>query len=52
MAILGILKEVLSYFSSHKRRWLLPIILFLLILGILLVASTQTVFAPFLYTIF
>ena len=46
------LKEIMHYFTAKKRRWLLPIVVFLLILGGLIVASAQSVFAPFIYTLF
>lgn len=46
------LKEFFTYFKTPKRRWLLPIIIFLVIIGILMVASSQSVFAPFIYTLF
>ena len=48
----NVLKAVFSYFSAKKRRWLLPIALFLVILGMLIVASATSVFAPFIYTLF
>jgi len=46
------LREILRYFFAKKRRWLLPIVMFLLALGALLVAGANSVFAPFIYTLF
>lgn len=48
----SVLKAIFSYFSTRKRRWLLPIVLFLFILGALIVVSATSVFAPFIYTLF
>ncbi|MDP3727067.1 MAG: DUF5989 family protein [bacterium] len=48
----SVLKAIFSYFSARKRRWLLPIVLFLFILGALIVVSATSVFAPFIYTLF
>ncbi len=47
-----VLREILGYFTAKKRRWLLPIVLFLFILGALIVVSATSVFAPFIYTLF
>lgn len=52
MGILKVLGAILSYFSAKRRRWLLPIVLFLVILGALIVVSSTSVFAPFIYTLF
>lgn len=52
MYFLKVLKEIVAYFASKKRRWLLPIVLFLVILGALMVMSSTSVFAPFIYTLF
>ena len=52
MYLLKVLREIVSYFAARKRRWLLPIVLFLVILGMLIVASATSVFAPFIYTLF
>lgn len=50
--MLETLKELFAYFATRKRRWLLPIIIFLVIIGVLMVAGSQSVFAPFIYTLF
>lgn len=52
MGKLQIVKEVIAYFSQNKRYWLLPVVLFLLILGGLVVLSSNAVVAPFIYTLF
>lgn len=52
MGYLRVIREVLHYFTAAKRRWLLPIVIFLFILGTLMVASSSAVLAPFIYTLF
>lgn len=47
-----ILREILVYFTSRKRRWLLPLVIVLLILGVLIIAGSSSVLAPFIYTLF
>ncbi len=48
----GIAGELLSFFWSNKRWWLLPIILTLFILGALIVVAQSSAIAPFIYTLF
>jgi hypothetical protein len=38
--------------KTHKKFWLAPIILFLLVLGVLLVLAQGAAVAPFIYTLF
>ncbi len=45
-------KELLRYIFSRKKFWLIPIILFILIFGGLVVLTEGTAVAPFIYTIF
>jgi hypothetical protein len=44
--------ELLQFLLTRKKFWLLPAIIILLLLGILLVLSSGSVLAPFIYTIF
>jgi len=37
---------------QHRKLWLAPIIILLLILGVLLVLAQTSALAPFIYTIF
>ena len=50
--MLSFLKELCDYFFHRKKYWLLPLIIFSLLLGLLLIASQGSVVAPFIYTIF
>ncbi len=46
------LVELWQFLKVRKKFWLLPLILFLLVLGFLLVFAGGTAVAPFIYTIF
>lgn len=49
---LGILKEFISFIIARKKWWLIPVILFLGLLGMLLVLAEGSAVAPFIYTLF
>ncbi len=49
---LGIAGELLSFFMSYKRWWMLPMIIVLLLVGVLLVLAESSTIAPFIYTLF
>ncbi len=46
------LKEIYKFIMVRKKFWLIPILLFLLIFGGVLVVTKGTAVAPFIYTIF
>jgi len=46
------LKDLWMYLKERKKWWLLPVILILLFFGILIVLSSGSAIAPFIYTIF
>jgi len=46
------LKELLLFLRAHKKLWLLPVILLMVLIGWLLIFAQGSVFAPFIYTIF
>ena len=48
----GIAGELLSFFVNHKRWWMLPIILVVLLMGVLLILAQSSAIAPFIYTLF
>ena len=52
MSRLSILKEFWSFLRVRKKWWLMPIVVFLLTLGVILVASKGSALAPFIYTLF
>lgn len=46
------LKEFWSFLRIRKRYWLLPVILILMLLGAIIVFSSGSAVAPFIYTLF
>lgn len=52
MSKIGILKELWSFLRQRKKWWLLPITIFLLLMGIVIVAVESSAIAPLIYAIF
>lgn len=46
------LMDIYNFLMVRKKWWLLPIVLVLLLFGVLIVLSSGTAVAPFIYTIF
>lgn len=46
------LKDLWGFLRERKKFWLLPIILILLLFGALIVLTSGTAIAPFIYTLF
>ncbi len=46
------LRDLWNFLKVRKKFWLLPIILTLLLFGALIVLTSGTAVAPFIYTIF
>ncbi|MGB6972507.1 MAG: DUF5989 family protein [Desulfobulbales bacterium] len=46
------IKDLWGFLKMRKKFWLLPIILSLLLFGILIVLTSGSAIAPFIYTIF
>jgi len=49
---MDILKDLWGFLKERKKFWLLPIILMLLLIGALIVFSSGSAVAPFIYTLF
>jgi Family of unknown function (DUF5989) len=49
---LGVTGELLSFFWSNKRWWLVPMLAALFLLGTLIVLAQSSAIAPFIYTLF
>jgi hypothetical protein len=49
---LGIVGELLSFFATNKRWWLLPMIIMVLLVGVMLILAQSSAIAPFIYTLF
>jgi len=52
MGKIGIMLELWEFLRVRKNWWLLPILVFLLLVGVLLVFSESSAVAPFIYTLF
>ncbi|MBN1522830.1 MAG: hypothetical protein JW928_09905 [Candidatus Aureabacteria bacterium] len=52
MSRMDLVKEFWDFLKTRKKWWLTPIILFLLLLGLLIVLSSGSVIAPFIYTLY
>lgn len=48
----GIAGELVSFFMSNKRWWMLPMICVLLLLAVTLILAQSSAIAPFIYTLF
>jgi hypothetical protein len=46
------LRELWGFLRVRKKFWMLPLILILLLFGALIVLTTGTAIAPFIYTLF
>ncbi len=47
----GLLRDFWGFLGQNKKWWLLPILIFLLVFGLLVILS-GTGLAPFIYTLF
>ena len=46
------LKDLWGFLKVRKKFWLLPIIIMLLLFGVLIVLTSGSAIAPFIYTLF
>ena len=46
------LKDLLQFFMQRKKFWLLPLVLVLLLFGVLVVMTSGSAIAPFIYSVF
>jgi len=47
-----LLKDLWGFLKERKKFWLLPIIIIILLVGLLIVFSSGSAIAPFIYTLF
>lgn len=47
-----IIREFWEFLRVRKKWWLMPIVFFLLFLGVILVAAKGSALAPFIYSLF
>lgn len=48
----GVAGELLSFFASNKRWFLMPMIIVVLLAAILMIVAQSSAIAPFIYTLF
>jgi hypothetical protein len=46
------LRDFFNYLKERKKWWLIPVIVILLLFGTLIVLSSGSAIAPFIYTLF
>jgi hypothetical protein len=46
------LKDLVGFFGARKKFWLLPLVVVLLGFGVLIVLTSGSAIAPFIYTLF
>lgn len=46
------IKDMLQFFMQRKKFWLLPLVLVLLLFGVLVVMTSGSAIAPFIYSVF
>jgi hypothetical protein len=52
MSKISIISEFWEFLKVRKRYWLMPIVFFLILLGLLIIATQGSALAPFIYTLF
>jgi hypothetical protein len=50
--MLAFLKDFWIFLRTRKKRWLLPILLLMLAMGMLLLLGEGSAVAPFIYTLY
>ncbi len=45
-------RDLIALVLARKKYWLVPILFFALVLGVLFVVSSGSAIAPFIYTLF
>jgi hypothetical protein len=46
------LRDLWKYLRERKKMWLIPLIVILLFFGLLIILSSGSAIAPFIYTLF
>ena len=52
MSKLTIIKELWEFLRVYKKWWLVPIIIFLLLFGALIILTESSAVVPFIYALF
>jgi len=48
----GIAGELVNFFWSNNRWWMIPVIMLVLVFGVILILASNPAIAPFIYTLF
>ncbi len=51
-ARMGILGELMQYLWRRKLYWLVPMIIVIVLVGVLIILSSNPATSPFIYTLF
>jgi hypothetical protein len=46
------IRDIIGFFGARKKFWLVPIVVILLAFGVLIVLTSGSAIAPFIYTLF
>jgi hypothetical protein len=52
MGQFGIAREVWQFLKVRKKMWLVPLVMVLVVLGVIIVLSSGSAVAPFIYALF
>lgn len=52
MSKIAFAREIWEFLRVRKKWWLLPVVVFLVMLGALIILAESSAVAPFLYTLF
>jgi hypothetical protein len=50
--MIDFVKDFWMFLKERRRYWLVPVMLILIFFGVLIIASTGSALAPFIYTLF
>ncbi len=49
---MSLLSDIWNFLKDRKKFWLMPMIVILLLFGLIIVLSSGSAIAPFIYTLF
>jgi hypothetical protein len=49
---LAIIREFFEFLREHKKWWIAPILVFLVLFGVLVIFASSSTLAPFIYSLF
>jgi hypothetical protein len=52
MSKVQVMGELFEFMREHKKYWLAPIVITLVLVGVLMVLAKSSAIAPFIYTLF